>query len=231
MDGDSLNQLIQIIRELHKVVYSVKKPESMLFDIDSTLLNTCRKHEGEDFNYHYQAHGCHSLLCYDSLTGGMLKAELRDGTMYCGRDAGVFIQSLLDGFTADYPDLFLYLRSDSGFTAPGLYEVPESRNYKYATRLKENAKLREQTEQADQALCRATKFNQTNYTVEYGEFLYQAGSRNHLRRVVFQVEKPYGQSIIHVYCHHNGNDSLSGVSILLRERQKGALYQRRKRRF
>ena len=54
----------------------------MLFDIDSTLLDTYGHQEGEGFNFHYQAHGYHPLLCYDGLTGDLLKAELRDGTMY-----------------------------------------------------------------------------------------------------------------------------------------------------
>ena len=40
MDGDTLDQLNQITRELRKVIYSIKKPEFMLFDIDSTLLDT-----------------------------------------------------------------------------------------------------------------------------------------------------------------------------------------------
>lgn len=41
---------------------------------------------------------------------------------------------------------------------------------------KENAKLRELAEDENQALYRATKFNQVDYAVEYGEFMYQAGS-------------------------------------------------------
>ena len=69
MDQDSLDQLNLIIRELRKVIYSFKKPEFMLFDIDSTLLSTYGNQEGEGFNYHYQAHGYHPLLCYDGLTG------------------------------------------------------------------------------------------------------------------------------------------------------------------
>jgi len=52
----------------------------MLFDLDSTLLNTYGRQEGEGFNYHYQAHGYHPLLCFDCLTGDLLKAELRDET-------------------------------------------------------------------------------------------------------------------------------------------------------
>lgn len=92
----------------------------------------------------------------------------------------------------------LYLRGDSGFASPGLYEVLEDKDCKYAIRLKENAKLRELAEEEDQALYRATKFNQVDYAVEYGEFMYQAGSWSHPRRVVFKIEKPYGQ-MIHLY--------------------------------
>lgn len=50
MDEDTLCQLNQIIRELRKVIYSIKKPEFMLFDIDSTLLDTYGIQQGEDFN-------------------------------------------------------------------------------------------------------------------------------------------------------------------------------------
>jgi hypothetical protein len=198
MDGDTLKQLNQITRELRRIVYSIRKPEFMLFDIDSTLLDTYGNQEGEGFNFHYKAHGYHPLLCYDGLTGDLLKAELRDGTMYCGKEADLFMKSLLDEFAADYPDMQLYLRGDSGFALPGLYEVLESKNCKYAIRLKENAKLRELAEEKNQALYRATRFNQIDYAVEYGEFMYQAGSWSHPRRVVFKIEKPYGQ-MVHLY--------------------------------
>ena len=91
MDEDTLSQLNQINRELRKVIYSIKKPEFMLFDIDSTLLDTYGNQEGEGFNYHYQEHGYHPLLCYDGLNGDLLKAELRDGTMYYSKEADIFL--------------------------------------------------------------------------------------------------------------------------------------------
>ena len=198
MDKDTLEQLNQITRELRKIIYSIKKPAFMLFDIDSTLLDTYGHQEGEGFNFHYQSHGYHPLLCHDGLTGDLLKAELRDGTMYCSKEAAAFMKSLLDEFSVDYPDMPLYLRGDSGFTSPDLYEVLEAKDCKYAIRLKENAKLRELAEEENQALYRATRFNQVDYAVEFDEFLYQAGSWSHPRRVVFKIEKPYGQ-MIHMY--------------------------------
>ena len=95
MDEDTLAQLAMIQSKMRDVVYSSKMPEFMLFDLDSTLLNTYGGQEGEGFNFHYQAHGYHPLLCYDGLTGDLLKSELRDGTQYCSKDADQFMIPLI----------------------------------------------------------------------------------------------------------------------------------------
>lgn len=198
MDTDTLVQFNLIVRELRKVIYSIQKPGFMLFDLDSTLLETYGNQEGEGFNYHYQALGYHPLLCYDGLTGNLLKAELRDGTQYCSKQADQFMKSLLEEFMEDFPDIPLYFRGDSGFASPDLYEVLEEKGCTYAIRLKLNSSLIKLAEDEDEALYRATKFNQVDYAVEYGEFMYQAGSWSHPRRVVFKIEKSYGQ-LVHMH--------------------------------
>ena len=198
MDKDTLTQLDTINTKMREIVYSVKTPERMLFDLDSTLLNTYGNQEGEGFNYHYQAHGYHPLLCYDGLTGDLLKAELRDGTQYCSKGAELFMLPLLKEYREKYPSVPLYLRGDSGFASPDLYEACEENDCKYAIRLKQNATLVKLAEDKDAALYRATRDNTIDYAVEYGEFEYQAGSWSHPRRVVFKIEKPYGQ-IVHMY--------------------------------
>ena len=62
MDDDTLRQFDGIMRQLRRRVYSIRMPEFVLFDIDTTLLPTYGKQEGEGFNFHYQAHGYHPLL-------------------------------------------------------------------------------------------------------------------------------------------------------------------------
>jgi hypothetical protein len=198
MDGDTLAQLEEINAKMREIVYSIRQPEHMLFDLDSTLLNTYGKQEGEGFNFHYQAHGYHPLLCYDGLTGDLLKAELRDGTQYCSKDADQFMIPLMQEYRTKYPSLPLYLRGDSGFASPNLYEACEENDCKYAIRLKINSTLISLAEDSDKALYRATRENMVDYAVEYGEFEYQAGSWSHPRRVVFKVEKPSGQ-MVHMF--------------------------------
>jgi hypothetical protein len=198
MDEDTLSQLEIITAKMRETVYSIRQPEHMLFDLDSTLLNTYGSQEGEGFNFHYQAHGYHPLLCYDGLTGDLLKAELRDGTQYCSNGADQFMIPLLKEYRTKYPSLPLYLRGDSGFAAPKLYDVCEDNDCKYAIRLKQNNTLLKYAADVDEALYRATRYNQTDYAVEYGEFEYKASSWTHPRRVVCKVEKPFGQ-MIHLY--------------------------------
>ena len=198
MNEDTLTQFDTINTKMRETIYSIKAPEHLLFDLDSTLLNTYGTQEGEGFNFHYQAHGYHPLLCYDGLTGDLLKAELRDGTQYCSKNADQFMLPLLKEFRSKYPSLPLYLRGDSGFASPDLYKACEENDCKYAIRLKQNQTLIRYAADADEALYRATSNNQIDYAVEYGEFDYQAGSWSHPRRVVFKIEKPYGQ-VIHLY--------------------------------
>lgn len=193
MDEDTLQQFELIERKMRDIIYVIKSPENMVFDLDSTLLNTYGNQEGEAFNYHYQAHGYHPLLCFDGITGDLLKAELRDGTHYCSKDADKFMIPLLREYRDKYPSLPLYLRGDSGFASPDLYEACEENDCKYAIRLKLNKTLMELAkDKADDLAC-AVRHNMVDYAVTYGEFEYQAGTWSHPRRVVFKIEKPVNQ--------------------------------------
>ena len=196
MDEDTLVQFDTIDRTLRDIIYSIKRPEHVLLDLDSTLLETYGHQEGEGFNFHYRAHGYHPLLCYDGLTGDLIKAELRDGTQYCGNDADKFMETILGEYLAR--NIPVYLRGDSGFASPKLYKTCESNGCSYAIRLKQNAILLALSSNKDEELYHATKDDQISYAVTYGEFMYQANSWEYPRSVVFKIEKPYGQ-LTHLY--------------------------------
>lgn len=198
MDETTLRQFDLIMRELRRKVYSICQPEFVLFDLDTTLLATYGKQEGEGFNYHYQAHGYHPVLCYDGLTGDLISARLRNGTDYCSKDSAEFMKPVIEEYRENYPDIQLYARADSGFAAPELYGLFEDRDVKYAIRLKVNPKLMALASEEDAALTKATKHNMLDYAVVYGEFTYQASTWNRPRRVVFKIEKPANQ-LTHVY--------------------------------
>lgn len=198
MDDDTLRQFDDIMRQLRKMICSVRMPEFVLFDIDTTLLPTYGEQEGEGFNYHYQAHGYHPILCYDGLTGDLIRTQLRDGTDYCSKDSAAFMEPVIAEYRENYPDIQLYARGDSGFAAPELYDLFEDNGVKYAIRLKVNKTLLRLAQDRDEDLTKATRSNMTDYAVVYGEFYYQAASWREPRRVVFRIEKPYGR-MVHMF--------------------------------
>ena len=79
MDEDTLNQFLSIARALRRKIYSIQMPEAIILDLDSTLLEAYGKQEGRAFNFHYQSNGYHPLVCYDGITGDLIKIQLRDG--------------------------------------------------------------------------------------------------------------------------------------------------------
>ena len=196
MDEDTLIQFDGIDKSLRDIIYSIKRPEHMLLDLDSTLFGTYGNQEVEGFNFHYQAHGYHPLLCYGGRTGDLLRAELRDGTLHCSNDADKFMEPLFQEYMER--GIKTYLRGDSGFSSPKLYKTCEMNGCSYAIRLKQNSPLTALASDKDEGLYKAAKEGQTRYAVTYGEFMYQAGSWEYPRRVVFKIEKPYGR-LAHMY--------------------------------
>ena len=115
MNEDSLNQFLSISQILRKKIYSVQMPEAIILYLDSTLLNAYGKQEGRAFNFHYQSNGYHPLVCYDGITGDLIKIQLRDGTQYSSTGVVDFLQPILDEYLEDFPEIKLLLRGDSGF--------------------------------------------------------------------------------------------------------------------
>ena len=193
MDEDSLNQFLAIGRILRKKIYSIQMPETIILDLDSTLLDTYGNQEGSAFNFHYQSNGYHPLVCYDGMTGDLIKIQLRDGTQYSSTGVVDFLQPVLDEYMEDYSSINLLLRGDSGFAKPELYKQCEANSTSYVIRLKENRILREKAAYLVDELDEITKENKVDYAVVFGEFMYQAGSWPYARRVVCKIEKPTNQ--------------------------------------
>ena len=195
MDEDTLNQFLTIGRILRKIVYSVQMPQAVILDLDSTLLDAYGKQEGRAFNVHYQSNGYHPLVCYDGLTGDLIKIQLRDGTQYSCTGVVDFLQPILDEYLNDYPSIRILLRGDSGFATPGLYKQCEENGTNYVIRLKENGILRGKASHLVDELDEITRNNKVDYAVIYGEFMYKAGPWPYGRRVVCKVEKPENQMV------------------------------------
>ena len=195
MDEDTLNQLLMIGRILRKRVYRIQMPQAVILDLDSTLLDAYGKQEGRAFNFHYRSNGYHPLVCYNGMTGDLVKIQLRDETEYSSTGVVDFLQPILDEYLNDYPAIRILLRGDSGFATPDLYKQCEENGTSYVIRLKENGILRKKASYLVDGLDEITKNNKVDYAVAYGEFMYRASSWTYERRVVCKVEKPENQMV------------------------------------
>ena len=138
MDEDTLKQFQEISQILRKRIYSIQMPQAVILDLDSTLLAAYGKQEGRAFNFHYRSNGYHPLVCYDGITGDLIKIHLRDGAAYSCTGVTNFLQPILDEYLNDYPTIHLLLRGDSGFATPDLYKQCEENGTSYVIRLMEN---------------------------------------------------------------------------------------------
>ena len=83
-------------------------PQAVILDLDPTLLDAYGRQEGRafnfnfNFNFHYQSNGYHPLVCYDGMTGDLIKIQLRDGTQYSCTGVVDFLQPVLDIHSARY---------------------------------------------------------------------------------------------------------------------------------
>ena len=138
MDEDTLKQFQEISQILRKRIYSIQMPQAVILDLASTLLAAYGKQEGRAFNFHYRSNGYHPLVCYDGITGDLIKIQLRDGAAYSCTGVTNFQQPILDEYLNDYPTIHLLLRGDSGFATPDLYKQCEENGTSYVIRLMEN---------------------------------------------------------------------------------------------
>ncbi|MDQ9769337.1 transposase, partial [Acinetobacter baumannii] len=76
-----------------------------------------------------------------------------------------FLQPILDEYLADYPEVTLLLRGDSGFATPELYKQCEENGTSYVIRLKENRILRDKASFLVDELDEITKENKVDYAV------------------------------------------------------------------
>jgi len=193
VNKNTMKQLQTANFNLLDKIYTSEPPEKIIFDLDSTNSKTYGNQHGSAYNTHYGAEGYHPLLMYDGNSGDLIKAELRSGNVHTSRQSVRFAGPELKKYNKKLKDIPLYLRADSGFAKPGLYNIAEEHNTLYTIRLKANAKLYELarpfTEKLDQ------KFKENLYTkhILYGEFEYQAGSWDKKRRVIVKIKKPKGQ--------------------------------------
>lgn len=220
-DTQSIEQLEQANQELIDKVHQFRKSKALIFDLDSTHSDTYGNQESTAYNAHYGTIGFHPLVVFDGVTGDFLKAKLRPGNVYTSNGVAEFIQPLIEHYNETFPETSLFVRGDSGFAVPALYELCEKESVYYVIRLKSNTTLQRIAEEYHPSSMIS---DVTKTECYYEETIYQAKSWLKPRKVIIKSVRPAGELFfIHSFFITNLIDAFSPKDIVLAYQKRGTM--------
>ena len=187
LEGNNTSKLDGIIMKWIEKIDSIRGLKKIVLDIDSSESPVYGEQEESAYNGHFRLKCYHPLFVFNQ-HGDCLKAKLRPGNVHSANDWRGFIEPLLRYYTDK--GMEVYLRADSAFAIPELFELCEELDIDYAVRIKENGKLSEKSEPyTKRPVGRPTKIP----LIKYKSFHYQAASWEKARRVVMKIEHHPGE--------------------------------------
>lgn len=156
-------------------------------DFDATEDPTHGEQEGSYYHGYYRQHIYHPLLVFDGETGHLITALLRAGNTHASNSSVALLKRIVSRLRERWPAVEIELRADAGFAVPALYDYLEREDITYTIALITNERLKEM---AQELLEEATaEHEKTGGKARlFGEDLYQAGSWQKRRRVVYKAE-------------------------------------------
>lgn len=220
-DQISIEQLEQANHEILDKVHLFRDSKALIFDLDSTHADTYGHQESAAYNAHYGTIGFHPLVAFDGVTGDFLKAKLRPGNVYTSNGVIEFIQPLIEHYNEKFPATSLFLRGDSGFAVPALYDLCEKESVYYVIRLKSNAQLQQIAEEYHPS---SMPSNVSEAECYFEETIYQAKSWSKARKVIIKSVRPAGELFfIHSFFVTNLEVAFSPEDIVRAYQKRGTM--------
>ncbi|WP_353949386.1 IS1380 family transposase [Sporolactobacillus sp. Y61] len=218
-DQNTLDQLAVANQKLLDKVHRYRKSRALIIDLDSTHVDTYGKQESSDYNAHYGTIGFHPLVAFDGATGDFLKAKLRPGNRYTSHGVADFVRPILEHYNEHFPETTPFLRGDSGFATPELYELCEEESVYYAIRLKSNAILQRMAEE-----LHPNDASTGETQCYYEEMAYQAKSWDKPRKVIVQSVRPASELFFtHTFIVTNLVECFSPKQVVLTYQKRGTM--------
>ncbi|KGX84540.1 IS1380 family transposase [Pontibacillus litoralis] len=186
-DDGSIDCLNKANQELLDKIHAFRKSEALFIDLDSTHSDNYGNQENSLFNTHYGTVGYHPLVAFDGATSDFLKAKLRPGNVYTSNGAVEFTQPLIEHYNEKFPETSLFLRGDSGFAVPALYELCEKESVYFIIRLKSNIQLQNLAKEYHPS---SAPIDASKMECYFEETIYQAKSWSKPRKVIIQSVRP-----------------------------------------
>ena len=186
--GRACHQIAEVLFDLYlKERGKEGVPKKILLDFDSTDDPVHGDQEESYYHGYYKQHMYHPLLVFDGESGHLISALLRAGNTHGSNSAVALLKRIVARLRQRWPEVKVEIRADAGFAVPALYEYCEDEGVTYTVGLITNSRLEAM---ADDLLNEATERHKDEQkkVKMFSENLYQAGSWERARRVVYKAE-------------------------------------------
>ena len=165
-----------------------KNRKRLILDVDSTEDPAHGNQEHMAYNGHFGKNCFHPLFCFTS-DGDGLAAKLRPGNVHSAAGTLGLIKPIVDRYRRRFNHV--WLRGDSAFADPAIYDFCEENRVAYFIRLRSNAVLAKLIEPyLNRPVGRPPR---SGVQVKYVDMTYQAKSWDSPRRVIAKIEWHMGE--------------------------------------
>jgi hypothetical protein len=165
-----------------------KSKKRLILDVDSTEDPAHGNQDQMAYNGHFGKNCFHPIFCFTS-DGDGLAAKLRPGNVHSANGTLDLIKPIVTSYRKKFK--LFWLRGDSAFADPDIYQYCEANRMTYFIRLRENAVLTKLIKpHLQRPVGRPPK---SGVQVKYVNLEYQAGSWDRARRVVAKIEWHFGE--------------------------------------
>jgi hypothetical protein len=186
----SCYQIAQVLFELYlsqKEKDGAAAPDRVLLDFDSTDDPTHGEQEGSYYHGYYRQHMYHPLLVFDGESGHLITTLLRAGNTHASNSALALLKRIVGRLRHRWPGVAIEMRADAGFAIPAIYDYCEREGISYTIALITNERLKDMAHDLLEEATEEYQLMQKKATL-FGEDLYEAGSWEKERRVIYKAE-------------------------------------------
>lgn len=133
---------------LNRYVSTIKNRKRVIIDIDSTDDPTYGHQQLSMYNGYYGQFMYNELFFHDGETGQIIIPVLRPGNSHSNKWYVSILKRVIKKIRAQYPDIEIIIRADSGFSCPAFYKLADEFTLKYAIGQANNKVLQQRISRA-----------------------------------------------------------------------------------
>lgn len=181
-ENGALNDLL-----IETFVSNIHRPPVLIIELDSTDDPAHGDQQLIGFNNFYRQWMYHPLVIHEGVTGCILGAFLRPGEAHSAESALIALRPIIARLKEAFPHTPIYLRADSGFAGPELYEYCESQGIDFTIAAGANAVYKRRS---DDLLALAVEQHETagRKAKLYDHWPHQAKTWDRQFRVLVKAE-------------------------------------------